>query len=266
MTTIGEFLKHGTGEIGRHDTMLLLCHMTKKNSAYVMLHDNELLPNSAEFLHYVNRRKQGEPLQYLLGKWDFMGRTLITDCRALIPRPETELLVEEALMFLQTVTKNRPKVLDLCTGSGCIAAAVAMSGEYDITAVDISSHALDLARENCAVLGVKLIQSDLFSKVEGKFDLIISNPPYITTNEMSELAPTVRDYEPHLALHGGKDGMDIYRRLIPECLEFLEPGGALYLEIGPSAVKGLMEEAGFSNVQMKQDYAGLDRIIYGKWR
>jgi len=261
--TVGECLKYGSNEIGQRNTMLLICHLMGKNSAYIMLHHDLLLQKEAEFRYYVSRCKQGEPLQYIIGKWDFMGCTLKTDSRALIPRPETELLVEEALTFLQTCSADKPRVLDMCTGSGCIAAAIARAGEYDVTAVDISQDALELACENGNNLGINFVYSNLFNEVNGQFDLIISNPPYITTSEMAALSPTVSAYEPHLALHGGQDGMDIYRRLIPDSLKFLQPGGALFLEIGPAYVKDIMIESGFANVNIKRDYAGLDRIVYG---
>jgi len=257
--TINEALIYGTEIIGRWDTLLLLRHITGQTSAYIMLHEGTLLINGAEFLSYINRCKRGEPLQYIIGQWDFMGHTLRTDSRALIPRPETELLVEEALAFIEPGMT----VLDLCTGSGCIAIAIAGTGEYNVTAVDISADALELAKKNGEGFGINFIQSDLFSEVEGKFDVIISNPPYITSAEMEMLSSTVLEYEPHLALHGGEDGMDIYRKLIPESLDFLKPNGVLFLEIGPAAVKNIMLEAGFKNVQMKQDYAGLNRIVYG---
>jgi len=260
--TIGECLKYGTSEIGSRDTMLLLCHLLSNTTAYILMNEDKVLPQCEKFIQDIGRYKNGEPMQYILGLWDFMGHTLKVDARALIPRPETELLVEDALKFLQTKSEAIT-VLDLCTGSGCIAAAIARAGEYNVTAADISSDALSLAQENGEGLGIIFVQSDLFESVQGKFDLIISNPPYITTTEMSGLSSTVLDYEPHLALHGGMDGMDIYRRIVPDSLKFLKPGGALFLEIGPAGVKDIMEQAGFANVQLKKDYAGLPRIVNG---
>jgi len=259
--TISDALKYGSTLIGRRDTMLLINHVTGESDTYIFLHENTLLPNEEKFLECVKRRQLGEPLQYIIGQWDFMGRTIKTDHRALIPRPETELLVEEAAKFLKTITPPY-SVLDLCTGSGCIAIAMAAMG-CNVTAADISSQALELARENGSELNINFIQSNLFSNITSIFDIIISNPPYITTAEMNELSPTVRAYEPNLALHGGHDGMDIYRQLIPQSLKFLNPGGALFLEIGPTSVKDIMIESGFKNVRLKHDYAGLPRIIWG---
>jgi len=270
MRTIGEYLKHATDRLGRRDAMLIICHITGKTSAQVMLHGNETMPRVGELLSCISRCRQGEPLQYVLGKWDFMGHELQVDARALIPRPETELLVEEVLNFISAGNvvpdkriNSALRILDLCTGSGCIAAAIAYAGAYNVTAADISEKALSLAKQNGAGLGINFVQSDLFDNIQGSFDVIVSNPPYITTCEMADLAPTVKNHEPHLALHGGEDGMDIYRRLVPESLKFLKPGGALFLEIGPPAVYDIMTGTGFNNVRLKQDYAGLPRIVYG---
>lgn len=257
--TINEILQYGIALIGQRDAALLLCHVVGHNTAHILLHGDKPLQNPEQFIAYVNRRKQGEPLQYIIGQWDFMGRTFKTDSRALIPRPETELLVEEALRFC----KAGFNVLDLCTGSGCIAVSIATTGNYNVTAADISADALCLAQENGTGLGINFVQSDLFSNINGIFDIIVSNPPYISAHELDSLSPTVLNYEPHLALHGGDDGMDIYRRLIPKSLKFLKPGGALLLEIGPEAVCGIMISSGFKNVQLKKDYAGLPRIVFG---
>lgn len=262
--TINDALQHSTPLIGQRDTTLLLCHLTGSNTAHILLHGDKPLQNYEQFLAYVNRRIQGEPLQYIIGQWDFMGRTFKTDSRALIPRPETELLVEEALKFLaQIPNSDSINVLDLCTGSGCIAASIAAAGNYRVTAADISSDALSLARENSAGFDINFVQSDLFSNIHGLFDIIISNPPYISTCEMDTLSQTVLNYEPHLALHGGHGGMDIYRQLVPQSLNFLKPGGALLLEIGPEQVQDIMINCGFTNVKLKKDYAGLPRIAYG---
>jgi len=268
--TFAQALKHGTEKATRRDAMLLLSRITGKTSAEILLHEDNVLEDEGLFLDYLERLQKGEPLQYVIGQWDFMGLTFRTDSRALIPRPETELLAEEALKFIGNASKP-VKVLDLCTGTGCIALAIASLAEsVAVTAVDISPLAVSLARENALQLAlpparVRIIESDLFSEIapSERFDVIISNPPYITSREMASLAPVVKDHEPHLALHGGTDGMDIYRPIVQKSLDYLTPGGVLLLEIGPAAVKDLMTEAGYENISLLQDYAGLDRIVKG---
>jgi len=264
--TLKEALQHGTRIIGHRNAILLLSHITSKSSAQIIINEDKILAESAEYFEYVNRHKNGEPLQYIIGKWEFMGCELLTDNRALIPRPETELLVEEALKFID----NRElHVLDLCTGSGCIAVAIKkLAPKAIVTAVDISNEALELAKTNAKShgLNVEFIQSDLFGAFEESniFDIIISNPPYIPTSEIAMLETTVRDYEPHLALDGGTDGLDIYRRLIPESFSFLRPQGVLFLEIGHVFVGELLKESGFEDIKILSDYAGLPRIVTGR--
>ena len=268
--TIQEALNTGTEAIGRRDTQLLLSHITGQSLTGIVVNNNQPLDETAigAFFAAVDRRKAKEPLQYILGAWEFMGLNIKTDPRALIPRPETELLVEEALAHICKL--ERPaRVLDICTGSGCIAVAVAKLSNAVVTAVDISPDALALAAENVNLHRltekIKLVQSDLFDGLQGQtFDVIISNPPYIPANELCRLQTEIRSHEPMLALDGGPDGMDIYRRLIPRSLDFLAPGGALFLEIGPPAVETIMSDAGYDIVSRVRDYAGLDRILVGQ--
>lgn len=268
--TIKHALKLGTNQIGNRDTVLFLTHITGKHSGHVLLNDEEEIDGN-EFESLINRRKTGEPLQYIIGKWEFMGHEIITDNRALIPRPETELLVEAAFNFVKTC--NRPiKMLDLCTGTGCIAIATASLAkenaiDISITAADISHDALELAKNNATALGfekIEFIQSNLFENIKfNEFDIIISNPPYIPSNEIEALDPVVRDHEPHLALDGGNDGMDLYRKIIPKSLDILRPNGALFLEIGPIGVRDILTDAGFKDICLIEDYAGIPRILYG---
>lgn len=222
---------------------------------------------------FLERREKKEPLQYIIGRWDFMGLELTCDKRALIPRPETELLVEDALAIIAGLSPP-VRVLDVCTGSGCIALAIAvLAGENaEITATDICPRALDLARENAKKLGfvperVSFVQNDLLKNFENihesEFDVIISNPPYILSGDMAALPLSVRGHEPHKALNGGIDGLDFYRRLIPQAKKALREGGALLMEIGPMAVLDLMAEAGFTNINLRRDYAELPRIVSG---
>ena len=271
---------YGKEKIGIRDTRYILSHITGYTTGGLMLKFNEeLTPVEYNlFLEYVRRRQANEPLQYILGQWDFMGLTLLTDKRALIPRPETELLVEEALDYITNIQHAPVRVLDVCTGSGCIALAIALLAENAIvTATDISEDALELARENAEKLKisperVKFLKSDLLEgisenplsdEISGEFDIIVSNPPYILSGDMPGLSPAVRDHEPHLALDGGTDGLDFYRRLIPQCKKILRDGGALFLEIGSPAVVDLMADAGFENITKRHDFAELERIVSG---
>ena len=266
--TLQDALNIGAEAIGRHEARLLLSHVTGLGLSDIIINNTKPLdePAKGAFFAGIQRRQAKEPLQYILGRWEFMGLEIITDPRALIPRPETELLVEEALAHIHRLGR-KAKVLDVCTGSGCIAVAVAKLADADVTAVDISPAALSLATENAALHGVdiKFVQSDLFGALMGQtYDVIISNPPYIPTAELNHLQAEIQEHEPSLALDGGPDGLDIYRRLVPESLNHLTPSGVLFLEIGPRDVEAIMLGAGYGIVRLIKDYAGLDRVLIGK--
>ena len=268
-------------QLERHEELLLLAHLTGRSRTEVLLTKLHELPDETRraFFDACERRRKGEPLQYILGEWDFYGLTFKTDARALIPRAETELLVEKVLAFVDCLprgladdgTHAAVRILDVCTGTGCIAITLAKflrekGVAVDVMAIDISADALSLARENALLHGVEncvgFVQGDLADSLnEGQFDVVISNPPYILASEMATLQTEVRDYEPHLALDGGADGMDLYRRLLPQAYRLLRAGGGLFLEIGPREVTDLTRAAGFENVQLWPDYAGLDRMI-----
>ncbi len=179
----------------------------------------------------MEQRLTGKPLQYVLGEWSFMGLPFITDERALIPRQDTELLAETAIQYCRE--RGYKTCLDLCTGSGCVAISVAKATGVDMTASDISEDAISLARENAALneTQVSWIKSDLFGQVEGAFDLITCNPPYLTLADMQTLQKEIT-FEPALALYGGGDGLDFYRKIAWEYKTHLNKGGALLLEIG----------------------------------
>jgi release factor glutamine methyltransferase len=253
----------------RQEALKLLSFVTGYSSSEILLHGERELTEAALYENLIKKRKNNVPLQYLLGRWEFMGLEFITDDRALIPRPDTEILTEAVLKKGSEAGVPLIKILDVCTGGGCIAVSLAALTNADITAADICPHALALARENAALHHVsdriRFIQCDLFTGLQGEiFDVIVSNPPYIPTGEIAALQPEVRDYEPRLALDGGADGLDIYRRLIPAAIHHLCPGGALFLEIGPrDGVAGLMTLAGFTDIITLKDYAGLNRVVHG---
>ena len=220
---------------------------------------------AAELEHLVARREAREPLAYLLGEWGFRHLTLKVDRRVLVPRPETEVVVDRCLELLRDV--DRPAVLDVGTGSGAIALAIA--DEHPgarVTAIDISEEALALAHENAAGAGlaVGFEQRDLRDGLAGRYDLVVSNPPYVSPGEIEALEPEVRDWEPRLATVGEEQTELIARA----AREVLVPGGALVLEVadGESGrVSALLRELGYEEVRAGQDLAGRDRVVEGRW-
>lgn len=179
----------------------------------------------------VEQRLSGQPLQYILGEWEFYGLPFYVDERALIPRQDTELMVETAISMIQK--RGYQSCLDLCTGSGCIAVSIAKHAQISVTASDISVDALELAQENAALNEVRVafVESDLFDQIDGKFDLICCNPPYLSKEDMEHLQKEV-SFEPALALYGGADGLNFYRKIAKEYQAHLNAGGTLLLEIG----------------------------------
>ena len=212
----------------------------------------------------------GEPIQYVLGEWDFRRLTLKCDRRALIPRPETEELVTRVLSYLKARTGGgRPLVVDVGTGSGCIALAIASEfQDADVLGIDISADAVALARENAVRCGLE--ERVRFAVADGlddfdepeSVDAIVSNPPYIPTAECRALDPRIRDFEPMNALDGGPEGLDFYDRLVADALNLLRPGGGLFFEIGDGqgpALQKMLFGAGFDAIRIEKDYAGHDR-------
>lgn len=221
----------------------------------------------------AERRLQGEPIQYIIGHVDFYGLKINVGRGVLIPRPETELVVEEAIKQLKLfkVHGSRLTVLDLCTGSGCIALAIAKEfPDAKVYAVDRSDEALKYSRENASqnnIENVCFIKGDLFNPVKGLvFDLIVSNPPYIKKSGIKSLQKEIRDYEPIDALDGGEDGLDFYRRILRESPYFLKKDSFLILEIGHDQaddVKDIAIDYGFKDINFMQDYSGIRRIFIG---
>ncbi|MBR2548124.1 MAG: peptide chain release factor N(5)-glutamine methyltransferase [Eubacterium sp.] len=228
----------------------------------------------------IGRRIRKEPLQYITGEQEFMGLSFHVDSRVLIPRLDTEILCEEALEYINgrieaesEYVSGRPerhlRVLDLCCGSGALGLSIAALSdkETDVVLSDISRDALDVAAENAERLGVSdkvtFVKSDLFEDIQGDFDLIVCNPPYIRSDVILTLDEEVRGHEPVLALDGGSDGLDVYRRIAEETPGYLKPQGRLMMETGfdqGEDLKGLLE-AHFKDVRIKKDLAGLDRVI-----
>lgn len=225
----------------------------------------------ATFRALFTRRRAGEPVAYLLGEREFYGRKFKVDRRVLIPRPDTETLVEVGLERTRSLYLCA-RVLDLCTGSGCVAISLACERPTTrVVATDISRDALSLARENALRLGavnVAFAEGDLFDAVRGAraFDLITANPPYIAASEVPSLAPDIRDFEPRVALSPGDDPLAIARRIVDAAPAFLNDGGTLAMEVGagqaPDVAK-LFEARGFSDVRSRKDYGGIERVVSG---
>lgn len=252
------------------DAALLLEYATDLDRTGLILQENRLLTEmeATVFSAGLEKRLAGCPTQYILGEWEFMGLPFSVDERVLIPRPDTELLVEQALAAAPK------RAVDLGTGSGCIAVSLAYYGNTEVYAVDVSRAALDVARENARKNHVEhivtFLEGDLFAplpeQMKGSLDLVASNPPYIAKAELPELMREVREHEPLLALDGGCDGLNFYRRIVPEAYVWLRPGGMLCLEIGWNqgrAVKKLLEDSGFCGVAVLPSLAGLDRVVKG---
>lgn len=306
--TYGEVYRGGREELEKAgvpeaalDARLLLEHVCGTSRNDLLAHGDAPVTeeNCLAYEQLIHQRSQRIPLQHLTGVQYFMGLEFQVDEHVLIPRQDTEILVEEALKNLH----DGMRVLDICTGSGCILISLLRySNGCQGIGTDISREALIVAEKNaCKLLGVeggpdgtaragdvlpfslspvvedcpdgddrtalpKFIESDLFENVEGTFDMIVSNPPYIPSSVVETLMPEVRDHEPRLSLDGSEDGLMFYRRITQECGKYLTRGGMLFFEIGydqAAAVSALMEKAGFLEIQVIKDYSGMDRVVFG---
>jgi release factor glutamine methyltransferase len=268
---LGEFiLKEGPHpDSARLDAELLLRHALGKDRAWILAHRNRSIAHESHrrFSHLIERRKAGEPIQYITGEQEFYGLPFRVTPDVLIPRPETEHLAEKALQLASAI--SAPRIVDVGTGSGAIAVAVAHHlPAAQIAALDISLPALSVARENAQRNAVseriRFLQSDLLAAVaKERFDLVVSNPPYVPAADRDSLSVEVRDHEPALALFAGDDGLDIYRRLIPDAFAVLEPGGYLLMEIGygqSEPVAALSIQAGFDDINFVPDLQGILRV------
>ncbi len=255
----------------RADAELLLRHAVGQSRAWLLAHADDPLDadTAARFHSLLHRRILGEPVQYILGEAEFHSLTLAVNPSVLIPRPETELLVERVLAFLAQTKIPAPRLLDIGTGSGAIAIACAVANPTaQITAVDLSPASLAVARQNAArhhvAARITFRESDLFAALTGeRFHCIASNPPYVPLADAATLAAEVRDHEPALALFAGPDGLDLYRRLIPAARQHLHPGGLLALEIGfgqRDAIAALLADSRFHQIEFLSDYQQIPRI------
>lgn len=257
------------------DAWLLLEYVFQVSRTWYFVHENDMADTekAEQYLEYIGERSRHVPLQQLTGEAYFYGMKFYVNEDVLIPRQDTEVLVEEVLKLSRTVFPGEKgkhlNILDVCTGSGCILLSLLSNLENAVgTGVDLSEKALNVARINGRNLGIQAewIHSNLFDKVQGKYDMIVSNPPYIKTSVIGELMDEVKYHEPKMALDGREDGLYFYRAMIREAEEYLNQGGILAFEIGydqGESVSRLMREQGYSQVQVIPDLAGLDRCVTG---
>ncbi len=276
ITLSEDYLKKKGIESARVNAELLLADILNCKRLDLYLKFDQPLSEKEinKYREYISRRGKNEPLQYILGKVEFYGLTLKVDRSVLIPRPETELLVE--LILEETDKESVLNILDIGCGSGNISLALAKDLPLaKITGADISPEAISLARENAKMNNitgnVEFIEVDIFNdvsgKVPGKFDIIVSNPPYVSKNDFEKLQPEIKNYEPQGAVTDFSDGYSFYRRIINLANELLKPSGKLYFEVaeGQSGnIKNLLEENNFVNISVKKDFAGIERIISGE--
>jgi len=251
------------------DARLLLEEVCGTDRGYLIVHgDEEVTEEQYEcYVNYIERRSRHIPLQHILGYQDFMGLKFKVSPDVLIPRQDTETLVEEVMLHLH----DGMRILDMCTGSGCILLSLLKySNDCIGVGADISEKALSVAKENQEALGLSAewVCSNLFEKIEGKFEVIVSNPPYIPSGVIPTLMEEVKEHDPMLALDGREDGLFFYREIVRQAGEYLHPGGMLFFEIGhdqADAVSNYMRDAGYQDVTVFKDLAGLDRVVSGRF-
>ena len=280
--TYDEALKSGIAYLEKHsvpnahfDAEELLLYLAKFSKADFLMHRIDEIPENLEndYVLLLEQRGQRIPLQHIIGEQDFMGLTFLVNSDVLCPRLDTESVVERALQLAGKY--ENPKILDLCTGSGCIAISMyhflkQEKKKISVDAVDLSEKALEVAKKNAFSnrAYIEFYQGDLFEPLttEKKYDMIISNPPYIPSRVIDGLMPEVRDHEPRTALDGDEDGLKFYRLISQQAREFLSPDGCLVYEIGFNQgrdVSDIMNELGYKNVSIEKDLAQNDRIAYG---
>lgn len=279
--TYKELLEHGKNQLKQGkiqeyqlDAWLLLEHVFQVSKTWYFVHETEIVDveKAEQYEALIQRRKNHVPLQQITEEGYFYGMKFYVNQHVLIPRQDTEILVEEVLKLCGSLWKqeeNHLQILDLCTGSGCILLSLlANLKQAEGTGVDLSLEALEVAKRNARELEIpaKWLHSDLFEQVDRSYDVIVSNPPYIRTFVIEDLMEEVRLHEPRMALDGKEDGLYFYRKIIREAEGYLKPGGILAFEIGydqGEAVSGLMKNQGYEQIQVVQDLAGLDRCVTG---
>jgi release factor glutamine methyltransferase len=284
--TVRQILKKGVEILGNReylnptlDALLILCYLLNVDKIYIYTHMDQVVSKEIvdKYMKLIKTRKKGYPLQYILKKQEFMGLELFVDEGALIPRPDTEILVEHVIDVANKRYSDGKdiNIIDIGTGSGAIAISIAYYIENaKVYSVDISSEALEVAKKNVEKFQldskVKLIKGNLFEslntlQLDNKIDIIVSNPPYIDDNEISNLQAEI-GYEPRIALSGGIDGLWFYRKIIPESKTFLKSGGFIAFEIGydqGKKVETILKEEGFEDIRIIKDLSGFDRVVSG---
>lgn len=286
---IREMLKNGIERLtacdidnAENDARLLAMYVLDMDYSRLVLEMNTEVADDRydEYIKLINKRETHYPCQYITGTAGFMGYEFEVAENVLIPRPETELLVEKAVAITKQITdsgmsRNCVRALDMCTGTGCIGISYSLftkdlyNHNINVTLSDISEYAIALATRNNDKhnAACSIVKSDLFENIDGTYNIIMSNPPYIRSDEIEELMEEVKCFEPRLALDGTEDGLYFYRRIIKEAREYLDEGGYLLFEIGYDqyeAVQGLLVDNGYRDIELIKDYAGLDRIVLGR--
>lgn len=283
---VSAFLKSSGIEYAAKDAEIILMETLQINKPKLYTADSEISDEMSRHIDSLaERRAGGEPLQYIIGHVDFCGLNIKVGPGVLIPRPETELLVEEVLKAVSSekdkgqnselisslVTRSSPlSILDLCTGSGCLALAIAKHiPNSDVYAVDISEKALEYAMENAkfnGIANVKFLKGNLFEAVKGmRFDIIVSNPPYIKRSDLNNLQPEIRGWEPLDALDGGEDGLRFYREILPLSAQYLNSNGCLIVEMGygeHAEIVRIAEGSGVRGLSVIKDYSGIERVLH----
>lgn len=287
-------------ENGANEAEYFLCHLLHVNRTWVFLHGDAPVPaeNEAQYRLWIDKRCTHYPMQYILGEQPFMEFSFYVNEHVLIPRQDTEILVEQAIKRL----KPHMHVLDLCCGSGCIGLSLAKLSGVHVTLADISEEAIEVAEKNAVRLGltveesvrepgmagqdgkkepelmsednaghasncVRLLVSDIFERIEGHYDMIVSNPPYIRSDVIPTLMEEVRDFEPALALDGGGDGLDFYRRIVKEAGSYLNEDGYICFEIGydqGNDLRQILVAARYGDIEVVKDLAGLNRVVLAR--